>query len=376
MQIEAIDTIDNRILRYKNYIHIHPESGWQEIGTTAYVKEQLHANSLIEGLGENKTGAVFVVGDGKTSIFVRADIDALKTSNGPQHLCGHSTHTAALMGAYHWLKDHESQLMAKDKKVLFIFQPAEEVHPSGARTFLDTYPDILSRSLYGFAIHVEPKLPIHTIRIQDGPVLAANDVILVSIKGRAAHVKDTPKGIDAIDGASQIVRLFRNFQKEFPTFGTDIVFNFNMIQGGVAPNCIAEEASLQGRVRWLNTEDQQRVRNFFVKLPSLLRKTFPGSIDVQYIQSVPPNCVNDRRLAEIISNYMKTHSHFEILRDGSTRLGSEDFAHFSHQYQTLLSQVGINSPYDLHESQMVVPDKATLDVYYYWKNVLQWWIEK
>lgn len=120
--------ISQKVLEYKKHIHDNPEIGWAEVLTTQYIKEQLDAISLIEGLGERRTGAVFELGKGQTSIFVRADIDALKTSGGPQHLCGHSTHTAALMGAYIWLKEHESRLNSENKKVIFLFQPAEEVH--------------------------------------------------------------------------------------------------------------------------------------------------------------------------------------------------------------------------------------------------------
>ena len=116
MRIEAVNPIENKVLEYKHHIHANPEVGWQEVATSAYIKDKLNAVSVIEGLGENNTGAVFVVGDGKTSIFVRADIDALKTTDGPQHLCGHSTHTAALMGAYYWLSDHEKELTVQCKK--------------------------------------------------------------------------------------------------------------------------------------------------------------------------------------------------------------------------------------------------------------------
>lgn len=376
MRIEVINPIENRVLEYKQHIHSNPEVGWQEVGTSAYIKDKLNAVSLIEGLGEHKTGAVFVVGDGKTSIFVRADIDALKTSSGQQHLCGHSTHTAALMGAYHWLGDHEKQLTAQGKKVTFIFQPAEESYPSGAKTFLETYPEIILGSHFGFGIHVRPNLSEGTIQIDEGATWAANDIIQIYVKGLSAHIKDTPNGIDAIDGAAQIIQFFKQFQRDFPSFGREIVFNFNVIQGGVSSNTIADNVFLKGAVRWIHREDKKKVREFFERLPNKLQQTFPGSISIDYIDEVPPACENDDELVDAVSDYMERSNSFTVIRDGQVSLGSEDFAYYTKSSRTLFTHIGIGSPYDLHDPRMVVSDKATLNVYQYWKNLLQWWIDK
>lgn len=376
MTLEAFTPINNTIIGYKRQIHSHPEKGWEEVGTTKYIAERLNATSLIDGLGESHTGSAFVLGKGKTNIFVRADIDALPTTNGPQHLCGHSTHTAALMGAFQWLKDHEDELISKGKTVTFAFQPSEEIGPSGARVFLDTHPEIFAGSMFGFAIHVEPNLPVGNIQIQEGNTWAAFDHVAVEINGKAAHVKDTRKGIDAIDGAAQIVRLFRNFQGDFDNFGKEIVFNFNTIQGGVSSNTIAERVELKGDIRWLKERDQVQVIEFFQNLPSILRDTFPGSINVTYRQKLIPPCNNDPELAREIARYMEECTHFKLDQSDIVSLGTEDFAYFAEKFRTLYSRIGIDSPYDLHDPNMVVSDEATIQVYEYWQHVLQWWINK
>lgn len=374
MGIETINGIEARVLEYKRHIHANPETGWKEIGTTAYIQEQLDAASIIEGMGENKTGVALVVGSGPENIFVRADIDALPMTNGPQHACGHSTHTAALMGGYHWLKDHEHQLSANNKRVTFVFQPAEETYPSGARTFLDTHPEIFQDCQYGFGIHVQPRLPVGDMQIDDGMTWAANDHIQVEVHGFTAHIKDTPNGIDAIDGASQVVRMFRQFQQTFENFGSEVVFNFNTIQGGVANNCIADRTLLKGGIRWLRREDQQRIKEFFRELPAVLQQTYPGSVEVRYIEEVPPGCKNDAQLAQEISQYMAENTDFNIIRNGKVSLGVEDFAWYTQHNRTLFSHIGTGCEYDLHDPRMVVSDEATLRVYEYWRNIMQWWI--
>ncbi len=376
LHLDSERHIYQKVLQHKQHLQAHPEIGWGEVLTTNYVIEQLNALSLIEGLGENHTGAAFQLGQGALNIFVRADIDALKTSEGPQHLCGHSTHTAALMGAYHWLTDHEAELTAAGKKVTFIFQPAEEVHPSGARTFLAEHPEIFAGSTYGFAIHVEPHLPVGAVEIKKGAVWAAHDSVKVEVLGKAAHVKNTPNGIDAIDGAAQVVRLLRNLQQSFPDFGQEVVFNFNTIQGGVANNTVADRAFLTGAVRWIHRADQTRVRAFFDQLPATLAGTFPGIINVSYVNEAVPICENNSQLADEVASYLEAESPFSVVRDSVPDLGVEDFAHFARQFDTLYAKVGIDSPFELHDPRLVVSDEATLQVYSYWRHLLQWWIQK
>ena len=356
MRIESSDAIDERVLAYKRYIHDHPEPGWQEIGTTTYIKEQLDVASIIDGLGDNRTGAAFVIGKGDANIFVRADIDALKTSDGPKHVCRHS------------------RLNATGKSVTFIFQPAEEVHPSGARTLLDTHPHLVDRSSYGFGIHVEPRLPMQTVQIQGGNIWAANDPLRIEIHGFTAHIKDTPKGIDAIEGAAQVVQRVRAFQREFDNFGSEIVFNLNTIHGGVANNSIADSVVLTGSIRWIHRRDQQRVKQFLEILPDEIKDSFSGSVSVTHIEEKPPACHNDPTLADEVADYMVKHSDLEVRRSGLVSLAVEDFAWYSQQQKTLYSLVGVDCPYDLHDPRMVVSDEATLSVYSYWQHLLEWWI--
>jgi amidohydrolase len=374
--MRELQPIETQVLTFKRNIHEMPEQGWQEVRTTGYIVNNLAAASLINGLGPNNTGAVFVLGGGNESIFLRADIDALNTSIGPQHICGHSTHTAALMGAYFWLREHEHELTARKKSVTFLFQPAEEAFPPGAKTFLETYPEILPKSKFGFGIHVRPSIPVGSIQIDDEATWAANDLVEVTVQGRAAHIKDTLRGIDAIDGATKIVQLFKRFQGAFPDFGTSIVFNFNVIRGGVKSNTIADTVVLRGGVRWLRKVDQQRVIDFFNDLPHVLAKEYLGTVSVEYTREVPPVCMNDSALAEEVARYMENLSEFRIIRNGDVSLGSEDFAYFTKQNRTLFTHIGTGSPYDLHDQRMEVSDEATLNVYHYWRNLLQWWINK
>ena len=366
--------IKKLIKHYKNYLNKHAEIGWEEIQTTAYIKKQLHCDSIIEGIGDNRVGHITSVGNGSKKIFLRADIDALPTDSTPKHLCGHSTHTASLMGAYWWLKNNEKLLIDQDKEVVFVFQPAEETFPSGAKTLLEHYPLIFALCSYGFGVHVDPTIPLHTIRLLPHEACGAGDYLEIEVQGKQYHVKNTHKAIDAIEGAALVIQAVRAFQKEFPTFSETVVFNLNTIEGGTAPNITAEYVKMTGDIRWIHTKDQKKIKAFFNKLPQVIKQQFKGTIKVNYYDGYPP-VLNNPTLTQSIHSFLHENSpKIKIVNKSTPTLGIEDFSFYTHHVPCLYADIGMGGEYDLHEEGFTVNDNATFEVYEYWKMVLTWWI--
>ena len=125
------------------HFHSHPELSYQEFETTKRLKEDLEKNGIKILPLDLKTGVVAEIGQGDTTVAIRADIDALpvqentdlpykSTVSGVMHACGHDSHAATILGAALLLKEHEKELKGK---VRVIFQPAEEA-PGGAGTVI------------------------------------------------------------------------------------------------------------------------------------------------------------------------------------------------------------------------------------------------
>ena len=128
-------------------LHAHPELGFQEVYTSARVKEALKlcgVDEIHDGIG--RTGVVAVVrGRGHSSgsmVGLRADMDALpmvehnefgwkSCKSGLMHGCGHDGHTAMLIGAARYL----AQTRNFDGTALLVFQPGEEGY-AGARAMI------------------------------------------------------------------------------------------------------------------------------------------------------------------------------------------------------------------------------------------------
>ena len=120
---------------WRRDLHAHPEFGFEERRTSAFIAAKLREfglDEVAEGVGGTGVVGTLKRGRGNRSIALRADMDALRIteqgeapyrsqSPGIMHACGHDGHTAMLLGA-------ARQLAADgfDGIVRFIFQPAEE----------------------------------------------------------------------------------------------------------------------------------------------------------------------------------------------------------------------------------------------------------
>src|SRR6201997_4116788 len=119
----------------RHHIHHHPELAYEEVQTSALVADKLEQWGWQVTREVGKTGVVGTlrVGDGKRSIGIRADMDALPIieqtglpyasgTHGKMHACGHDGHTTILLGA--------AQRLAATRNfsgtVHLVFQPAEE----------------------------------------------------------------------------------------------------------------------------------------------------------------------------------------------------------------------------------------------------------
>ena len=112
--IAEIEAAQESLAVIRRDIHAHPELAFQETRTSDLVAQRLGQWGLEVHRGLGKTGVVAVLrgkrGNGKRSIGLRADMDALPMSEhnkfahasknpGRMHGCGHDGHTTMLLGA-------------------------------------------------------------------------------------------------------------------------------------------------------------------------------------------------------------------------------------------------------------------------------------
>src|SRR5690606_1806907 len=125
------------------------------------------------------------IGEGDRVIALRADLDALplqdikdvdyrSTVPGVTHACGHDVHTTIVLGAGLALAQLADQGELPGR-VRLLFQPAEEVMPSGA-------PEVIAAGGLKdvnaiFGLHCAPQLPTGMVGVRSGPFTAAADKV-------------------------------------------------------------------------------------------------------------------------------------------------------------------------------------------------------
>jgi metal-dependent amidase/aminoacylase/carboxypeptidase family protein len=145
-QVNGLPAFEQQLADWRQHLHRHPETGFEEVQTADFVAGVLSSFGLEVHRGIGGTGLVasLTIGDGEGVIGLRADMDALlideqtdgrphrSTVKGKMHACGHDGHMTMVLGAAKLLCERRDF----NGTVRFIFQPAEE-HGRGAKAMLD-----------------------------------------------------------------------------------------------------------------------------------------------------------------------------------------------------------------------------------------------
>ena len=293
----------------RHQLHAHPELALQEVATTALIKQTLTELNirLVDYPGE--TGVVAEIGHGAPIIALRADIDALpiqednelsfrSTIPGRMHACGHDFHTAALLGGARLLKVHEADL---NGTVRLIFQPAEEGH-RGAKMMIDNGVLAGVRAIAGF--HNMPNLPVGTLAMKSGPLMASNDNFDVTILGQGAHAAMPEASHDPIVTLGELISNLQTIRSRNIAPDAALVLTIAAVQAGTTFNVIPNTANLRGTIRTFNTANRDLAKVRFYDIVRATAKMNQQTATIDWDRG--PSCVNnDAALTAVLSRVMK-----------------------------------------------------------------------
>ncbi|MFT6397565.1 MAG: amidohydrolase [Bradymonadia bacterium] len=337
----------------RRHLHAHPELGWHEFETQKFLRNWLN-NLGMETRDAASTGLITEVGQGDYGVIYRGDIDALpifekkpagtdyvSQNPGVCHACGHDVHAAVAALLASVFNELGPEL---DGRVRFIFQPAEEVVPSGAEAMIvDGAAVGISAAL---ALHVDPTRQVGDVGVRTGALTSATDTFSIKITGQAGHSARPFLAKDAILASADVIRSLYTLigQRVNPMYPA--VLNVGTIHGGEAKNVIAGEVELTGVVRTLQKEVRELLHREMREVATAAAKVHGCSVQMVLATGAPP-VMNDEALYEIVKDSAADvigHEHIDEIDFPST--GAEDFGMFGIHMPQFMLRLGVRAPGD------------------------------
>lgn len=332
----------NRVSELRCQIHRHPELSKNEVITASLAASELRRAGLevTEGVGGHGVVALLRGGKNGPCVALRADMDALpleeKTGHpcssavkGVMHACGHDVHTAVLLGAALVLSEMKNEIAGSVK---FLFQPAEEDNPVGGAPGMIACgvlknPDV--KALFG--MHVWPSLQTGTVGTREGPLMGASDRFFLTVSGQGSHGAEPENGVDAIVMAAGIIMALQTVVARNVSPLDSAVVTIGTIRGGSRYNVVADEVILEGTVRTVDPETQEKMPLRIGTIARGVAEGMGGKCVLEYIKGYPPLMNSPGTTKTALSALEKTVGKNNIVLVEKPALIGEDFSFFSRE---------------------------------------------
>ncbi len=268
--IAAVEKHKQRILDTERYIWQHPETGYKEYKTSAYMAEVFETLGYTPVMAEGITGFYTVLDTGKPGpeILILGELDSIicpdhkgaDAQTGAVHSCGHNAQCAALVGIAAALKEPgildkfcgKIRLCAVPAEELLEIEYRNELKKQGRINYFCGKTEFLSR---GYFDGVDMAFMVHAssaFGVGKGNVGCVAKQIIY--KGVAAHAGGSPwDGVNALYAANCGLNAINAIRETFQE--RDIIRVHPIItNGGSMVNAIPEKTVLESYVRGATLE--------------------------------------------------------------------------------------------------------------------------
>lgn len=381
--LELSDRNEERVLALRRAIHQDPELSFKEFHTSERVRKLLEEMGLTVRSGIAGTGVIAdivggLAGDqpGKT-LLLRADMDALplteendlpfKSQNpGVMHACGHDVHTANLMGVA-WILNELKPYWSG--RVRLVFQPAEESGGGGRELIKAGIMD---------DIPIDASIALHTLTsaapghftIGWRNISAYSDRFNIIVHGKRAHSANPQDGIDAIEIAAHIVIAVNGLLKSSISPLDRATYSIGKIEGGTAPNIIADRVELVGMMRNITAKTREILRKRIEETSCGIAKAFGGSAEFIFTEGYS-SVYNDPSLTDFVAEQIEREapqwlsgidsgmaSQPDILiRQELPMLGAEDYGFYTQRVPSCFYRVATGDQAPAHTGKFFIEEK-------------------
>ncbi len=362
--------VESHIIAHRRALHAIPETGFEERCTAAYVAETLSGLGLPVRTGIATTGVTALLDTGLEGpvVMLRADMDALPVTEatglpfasrheGRMHACGHDAHMAMLLGAAEMLsaivREEPGRLRGK---VLFLFQPAEE-GPGGAAPMIAE--GVLDEPKVDVCLgaHVWPSLPVGTVGVKPGPLMAAMDRFELAVHGRGGHAATPHLCVDALETATQVVGALQRVVSRMTDPLEPVILTIGELHAGTAYNVIPGEAHMAGTVRTFSPDVraawEDRIRTVADGVCAAMGAT--ATLDFHYCHGP---VINTPRVAEVVRRAVVEARGEQAVTTPTPTLGGEDFSCFLERIPGCFFFVGCGGDVPIHNPRFDLDERC------------------
>lgn len=367
------------IEQHFHYLHQRPGLAFEENQAASYIAGLLRewGYEVTEGIG--KTGVVgrLKVGDGKTSIGLRADTDALPVPEavdlpyksqieGKSHTCGHDAHTSMLLGAAEYL----ARTRNFNGTLNVIFQPAEETMAGAPAMIADGLFERFPVDVM-FGMHNMPGLPVGKLHFTSGPIMAAVDNWEIVLTGVGSHGSMPEKSIDPlVAGAALVMSLQTIVSRNVAPMDAAVV-SVGAFLAGDAGNVIPQSATLRLSTRTRKPETREMVLGKIKAITKATAEAYNVSYEIKEGQPGAILINDEAHTQTCIEIARQRFGAEQVVTPGPTFMGSEDFAFYAQQVPAVYCFIGNgNTPMVHHPMYQFDPSNLPVGAAY-WVAVAQ-----
>ena len=362
--------LEAQAIAWRRHLHANPELSFEEVETSAFVREQLGALDGIEIERPTPTSVVARLRGARPgrTLALRADMDALpiqeendvefaSTRPGVMHACGHDGHTAMLLATATILSGRRSELAGE---VRLVFQHAEEKPPGGAREL------VAAGAMEGVDMvvgcHLISRLETGKVGVGAGPRMASGDTFAIEITGAGGHAGFPHTSIDPVTTAAEVVLSLQHLVSRETNPFDSVVVSVTRISGGSADNVIPESVELGGTVRAFAQESRERTREAIERVVRGVSEAHRAGYRLDYREGYAA-VVNDEEVAALVAGAARAELGEEAVVDQVPIMAGEDFSAYQQVVPGVFFTVGamneaVGATYPHHHPRFTIDESA------------------
>lgn len=357
------DELQPKLVDIRRELHQHPELSQEEFETTRRIRGWLEEIGGIRILDLGlKTGVVAEIEGALPgpTIALRADIDALpvneetglpfaSTIPGKMHACGHDFHTTSMLGAAMLLQQQAAQLKGR---IRLLFQPAEEKAVGAAEIIAAGALDGVDAVL---GMHNKPELPVGTVGLRNGPLMASVDRFEISVSGKGGHAAIPDSAIDPVVVSSAIVTALQSLVSRNVSPMDSVVVSVCRLEAGSTWNVIPDSAILEGTVRTFQPETRERIPALMQRIAEGVAQGYGAKAELNWIPCIP--AVNNHPSMTEIMRAAAEAQGLTIVEAIPT-MGGEDFSLYQEKVPGCFIWMGTSGTEEWHHPKFTLHEDA------------------